>query len=318
MSTVSTERESKSTGLQRAGTAAAPVHRAPLLRFPPLPLVPSLSGAGASPSFASPQQTSPEPLPPPPLDSRSHPSAEGVFRTEGFLDLEVSGPRIPLRWPAQEEKAAPHAGEAGKTSGGGSDGDGDADYAVEYPDHLRGAGDPTFLRRIPLEERFAEVGPRVFLASCAAATDPCLLEEWEITHVLHVGVRKIAYPPGRCAGLMAQCAIAMQDEDVDIGAALRTTGAWIAAALASDREARVLVHCFAGSSRSPTIVAGHLVQAGVCPTARLAFARVMGRAPWIMPSGFFQRQVEGLESAAAVDFPPRAGRADPRPNSPPH
>jgi len=57
---------------------------------------------------------------------------------------------------------------------------------------------------------------------------------------------------------------------------------------------RVLVHCVAGSSRSPTVVAAYLCATKHFPDAVHAFAHVKRQASWIMPSGFFQKQVELL------------------------
>ncbi len=155
------------------------------------------------------------------------------------------------------------------------------DYETKNPDVLRGGLLPKTVMSIA--NRFVEVAPRLFLASADMAGDAPTIAFEKITHVLHVGVRLIEY----------QHVVRMPDEDVDVTKELYDCHAFIKAALLS--EARVLVHCFAGSSRSPTVLAAHLVLSGTFSSGDEAFKHIMFKAPWIIPSGWFQRMVRQLE-----------------------
>jgi hypothetical protein len=91
-------------------------------------------------------------------------------------------------------------------------------YDEMYPDNLHGVH--AHKQKLPLSDRFVEIVPNLLLASAAAAGDFDFIPEWNITHVLHVGVRPIDYKDKK----IIQHAIIMQDEDIPIDKILMDQG----------------------------------------------------------------------------------------------
>lgn len=161
------------------------------------------------------------------------------------------------------------------------------EYAKKYPDLLRLGRMPSKKDQgfVKVEDRFVEIVSRLFLASAAQAQNEMTMDENKITHVLHIGVRKIQYRKPR-----TQHVVFMEDEDVDISAVLKEAIEFIQRSLRASETNKICVHCFAGSSRSPTVVAAYLASSQSVDTDQ-AFSFVLQKAPWICPSGFFQTQV---------------------------
>ena len=106
-----------------------------------------------------------------------------------------------------------------------------------------------------------EILPCLFISDLSFAENPALLSSYRITHILSVMPDSIFRPPPSL--LPAQPArLQIRVEDLpfaELAAHLPTTTSWIWNALSSNTEARVLVHCGEGVSRSVSVVAAYLM-----------------------------------------------------------
>jgi len=112
-----------------------------------------------------------------------------------------------------------------------------------------------------------EVHPRIFVGNKAAAESVPFLTSLGITHVLNLASdqQRIFFVAPDKAGLEA-AGIQLKEmglhdrEEAEVSTSFRTAGMWIRSSLASSPEARVLVNCWQGASRSATIVLAFLLQ----------------------------------------------------------
>ncbi|KAH8998221.1 phosphotyrosine protein [Lactarius hatsudake] len=132
----------------------------------------------------------------------------------------------------------------------------------------------------------SEILPRLYISDLQTAEDPAALAALGITHVLSA-------MPGRVALPSALAAHAMQ-----LAAHLPRTTRYIARALRASPEARVLVHCAMGASRSVAIVCGYLIAAhGLHPAQALELVRAR-RAAAAPNRGFVDQLYEYHRSVA--------------------
>jgi atypical dual specificity phosphatase len=138
----------------------------------------------------------------------------------------------------------------------------------------------------------ARVDPFVDVGGAGAAADPAFVRARGYTHILslapggreHPGVRRLVIP-------------AADAPDYPLGLDFAACFAFIRDAVR--RRGRVLVHCQAGISRSPTVVAAYLVaERGL----RLdeAFAQVRRARPMARPNPGFWAILEDLDRACAA------------------
>eukprot|EP00727_Mastigamoeba_balamuthi_P009831 m51a1_g5470 putative dual specificity (179) ;mRNA; f:281244-281983 len=136
-----------------------------------------------------------------------------------------------------------------------------------------------------MERSMQEIAPGVWLGSAQSARDQRALRAAGVTHVLQVA-RELA--PVRHEGVEV---MVIDADDSDGFPLLRHFGsacAFIRRAVASGGS--VLVHCSAGCSRSPTVVAAYLMLArGVDDDA--ALAEVRRRREWVSPNDGFREQL---------------------------
>ena len=135
----------------------------------------------------------------------------------------------------------------------------------------------------------AEVVPGVFLGSVGAAHDRGALDSIGITHVMTVAGGFPPKFPDAYEYLVIDVAdVASEDLDAHFEKCLR----FIARALLDG--GRVLVHCFAGRSRSSTVVAAY-----VMVTEGLSLAETMklikDARPCAAPNAGFERQLRSFE-----------------------
>jgi hypothetical protein len=133
------------------------------------------------------------------------------------------------------------------------------------------------------------VVPGVFLGSVGAAHDRGALDSFGITHVMTVAGGFPPKFPDAYEYLVIDVAdVASEDLDAHFEKCLR----FIARALLDG--GRVLVHCFAGRSRSSTVVAAY-----VMVTEGLSLAETMklikDARPCAAPNAGFERQLRGFE-----------------------
>ncbi|KAF8902808.1 protein-tyrosine phosphatase-like protein [Gymnopilus junonius] len=122
----------------------------------------------------------------------------------------------------------------------------------------------------------SEIIPRLYISDLAFAENPALLSAYRITHILSTMSENIFRPP---PSLLAVQPVRLQVRVEDLPFAelaghLPTTTAFIRDALASSPEARVLVHCAEGISRSVSAVAAYLMAAyNWSPTEALQYIK---------------------------------------------
>jgi atypical dual specificity phosphatase len=115
-----------------------------------------------------------------------------------------------------------------------------------------------------------------------------MLSALGITHVLSAMPGHVALPPALVGRAMQ---VPLHDTPfAELAAHLPLTTRYIAHALRSDPDARVLVHCAMGASRSVAVVCGYLIAAhGLHPTQALELVRACRAAA--APNGGFIDQL---------------------------
>ncbi|KAH7920385.1 phosphatases II [Leucogyrophana mollusca] len=142
------------------------------------------------------------------------------------------------------------------------------------------AADPTYGRAATL------VSPRLYLSDLFTARDEAQLARLGITHVVSVIEHA---PPFAPAVETLHVAIADVPE-ADLLQHLENTTKFIAQALASNLDSKVLVHCFQGISRSATVICAYLVATTpMSPTQAIAF--VQAKRGIVAPNVGFKRQL---------------------------
>jgi len=104
----------------------------------------------------------------------------------------------------------------------------------------------------------SEILPRLYISDLSFAENPTSLSSYGITHVLSTLPDNIYLPPMHPPPARLQ--ISLEDFPFEeLVAHLPTTTAWIRDAMKSNPDARVLVHCVEGVSRSVSVVAAFLI-----------------------------------------------------------
>ncbi|KAF9001734.1 protein-tyrosine phosphatase-like protein [Cyathus striatus] len=107
----------------------------------------------------------------------------------------------------------------------------------------------------------SEILPRLYISDLAFAENPSLLNTYRITHILSTLPDNVYKPPPSLLPFQpARMQIQVEDTPfAELAAHLASTTAFIRSALESHPEARVLVHCVEGISRSVSVVAAFLI-----------------------------------------------------------
>jgi len=134
-----------------------------------------------------------------------------------------------------------------------------------------------------------EIVPRVYLADLYTATNPVALRQLKITHILSVMPGEVDLPPWDPSRHLQ---LSVEDMPfVEIVPHLKTAVHWISRALASSTDARVVVHCFQGISRSSTIVAAYLIASRGLSVTR-ALEHIRSHRPIAEPNFGFVSQLK--------------------------
>jgi protein-tyrosine phosphatase len=133
-----------------------------------------------------------------------------------------------------------------------------------------------------------EVIPRVYVADLAAAENATVLAHLGITHVLSAMPGTVAVPP--IPTLLQSLQLPLHDSPfAELAEHLPRATAFIADALA-DPQARVLVHCVQGVSRSASVVCAYLIRAyGWTPAQAVQY--VKSKRPAAEPNPGFITQL---------------------------
>ena len=119
----------------------------------------------------------------------------------------------------------------------------------------------------------SEILPRLYISDLSFAENPTSLSSYAITHVLSTLPDNIYLPPMHPP--LARLQINLEDFPFEeLVAHLPATTAWIRDAIKSSPDARVLVHCVEGVSRSVSVVAAFLIATyGWTPVEALQFIK---------------------------------------------
>lgn len=161
-------------------------------------------------------------------------------------------------------------------------------------------GKPRRKPGVPLPKTPNEAGPTEIVSPYLylgphTATRPSALIAHRITHVISVGCRP-KHHNAAASKAVAYHYLGLADApDADLDPQVLLVADVIRHARASgDPDARVLVHCVAGVSRSPAMLAYYLMQdEGM--SLREALARLVRARPAVRPNEGFLRQLKELE-----------------------
>jgi len=155
---------------------------------------------------------------------------------------------------------------------------------------------------------WSEIIPRLYISDLSFAENPALLSSKRITHILSTLPDPIFCPP---PSLLPNQPIRMQInlEDspfAELAAHLPRTTSFIRDSLASHPEARVLVHCVEGVSRSVSVVAAYLIaECGFSPNDAVEY--IKARRVVADPNfGFVQQLSEYAREALSHSKPIRS------------
>jgi protein-tyrosine phosphatase len=144
---------------------------------------------------------------------------------------------------------------------------------------------------LPMQNpHISEILPRLYISDLQTAEDAAALSALGITHVLSAMPGHVALPPV-LVGHAEQ--VPLHDTPfAELAAHLPRTTHYIARALRSSSDARVLVHCAMGASRSVAVVCGYLIAAhGFHPAQALELVRSR-RAAAAPNRGFIEQLYE--------------------------
>ena len=147
------------------------------------------------------------------------------------------------------------------------------------------------------QDRISEIFPRLYISDLQTAEDAPLITSLGITHVLSAMPGHVALPPTVTAHAVQ---VPLHDAPfAELAAHLPRTTRYIARALRSSPDARVLVHCAMGTSRSVAVVCGYLIAAHrLHPSQALEFVRAR-RAAAAPNRGFIDQLHEYHQSLAS-------------------
>ncbi|KAL7896026.1 protein-tyrosine phosphatase-like protein [Trichoderma sp. SZMC 28014] len=133
--------------------------------------------------------------------------------------------------------------------------------------------------------------PSIFIGPVSAASSSSLLQANSISHVLSVGTSPSSKVPG-----VAYNRVSVTDSpSASIIKISDTTCDIIEAALQSNNgTGRILVHCSAGISRSPAVVAAYLMKYHDM-SLRMALGQIVRARPQASPNPGFLQELKELE-----------------------
>jgi len=153
-----------------------------------------------------------------------------------------------------------------------------------------------------------EILPRLYISDLIFAENPALLSSHRITHILSTLPDPIFRPP---PSLLPNQPVRMQIylEDspfAELAAHLPRTTSFIRDSLASNPDARVLVHCVEGVSRSVSVVAAYLIaECGFSPKDAVDYIKAI-RAVANPNFGFVQQLSEYARESLSHSKPIRS------------
>lgn len=138
-----------------------------------------------------------------------------------------------------------------------------------------------------------EIIPRLYISDVVTATTPDTLDELRITHIISV-MMEADIPKVSMSSLKIQpkrYVLPILDRpNAKLSASLTSVVDFIAEAM-DDPDARVLCHCYAGASRSTSVVVAYLVSSGYVADVDEALALVKSKRKISQPNPGFIAQL---------------------------
>ncbi|KAF4670172.1 phosphatase [Perkinsus chesapeaki] len=147
------------------------------------------------------------------------------------------------------------------------------------------------LQKVRADNSLHKVADRLYLSSLSGAMNLEELRRHGITHILCVasGIR-----PLYSGYFKYKCADVLDSESQSLLDILPSCLAWMIAAHREDSKNVILVHCFAGRSRSVGVLLGYFMFVMKIPL-RLAFTHLRRLRPQSNPNSGFMRQLAAFE-----------------------
>lgn len=131
--------------------------------------------------------------------------------------------------------------------------------------------------------------PSLYLGPCSAASSASFLNSHSITHVLSIG----ATPSAPVSGVLYH-RLALTDSQTSSISKIIIAAVDIIDSATSVETGKILIHCSAAVSRSPTIVAAYLMVRHKM-SLKEALGRLVLARPTVSPNAGFLRQLQELE-----------------------
>jgi atypical dual specificity phosphatase len=133
--------------------------------------------------------------------------------------------------------------------------------------------------------------PNLYLGPCSAASSVAFLTSNSITRVLSIG----STPSSKVPGVIYNHLSLTDSQSSSIAKVVDIAITIIEAALGShNRTGKILVHCSAAVSRSPTIVVAYLMKRQGL-SLKDSLGRVVSARPTVSPNSGFLKQLKELE-----------------------
>jgi atypical dual specificity phosphatase len=137
----------------------------------------------------------------------------------------------------------------------------------------------------------SEILPRLYLSDMYTATDPITLKRLGITHVVSV----VNDPWHRYPPHIRHMRLPIHDLPTsDIGGYFDNCVAWMKRALDKDEDARVMVHCMWGMSRSASVVIAYMMATRRTSLSQ-SLVHVKGKRRVVRPNHGFLDQLKCYE-----------------------
>lgn len=135
-----------------------------------------------------------------------------------------------------------------------------------------------------------DIDGRVFIGNDAGARNLHKLKRIGITHIINCAGELRNYHPSDFHYL----SLDLQDRNDDIMRYLERTYRYILYALKSNPKNKVLIHCFAGVSRSASIATYYLMRKNKIPFSS-ALQILRGKRQIVSPNQFYTRQLQDVQ-----------------------
>ncbi|CAH6418616.1 Dual specificity protein phosphatase [uncultured virus] len=143
-----------------------------------------------------------------------------------------------------------------------------------------------------MADRLTEVKPGLYLTGEDVTDDEFLFKERKIQHILNAAPARVpSHFKGKGITYLEKDLV--DEENVDIYKEFKETCAWLRER--REKKETVMVHCYAGISRSVTLVTAHLMEYDKL-SLQAALALIIDLRPIARPNNGFLRQLMRFEA----------------------